>query len=212
MITKFKLFENVNNKLDSWLTAYKPDSDNNQDLINRIQSIMKLSNVEMIISDFEQLLFESSDNDKDCYYVYDTMLEDKVVIHIYEIKTNEYIEAFDLKYDEISNDDIIMLYSFLDERIEKNQIEYGILTFSENIYLYNFPEKEYEKIKPLIEISDWSYKDSTNDDFLDVLDDYYESYSFNDHNILNWKERIIKDFPKKYQEYLKKKEMKRFNI
>jgi len=212
MITTFKLFEGKNNQIQSWLRFYKPDSDDEiKDLISRINSIMKTSGEELTVTDFAQITFGSDSN---LYYVYDAMFENHVVVMVYVRETDEYIEAYNLKYEDIFDNDIKHLYKFLLERIENHQIYYGLILFADDVYSYTYPEKEYEKIKHLLINCDWYYKDENGEDFLEIINKEYSMQLFFciDEIIINWEEKIKKDFPEQYKKYIREKQAKKFKI
>ena len=160
MITQFKLFESNNKKeIVYWLKFYKPDSDNTKDLISRIKSILKTSNTEMTISDFDKFDIDSPDKDPDFLYNYNEMFENGVVIFMYDKNDQEFIDSYNLEYEDLSDSDIEILYNFLIERIEEKEIYYSLIMFANEVYGYteSYREREYLKVKPLFEILDCYY-------------------------------------------------------
>lgn len=69
--------------------------------------------------------------------------------------------------------------------------------------------KQYEMLDILIDAgADWNIEDSEGNDFLD----YFEQPLKRKYNIVGNKDKIIKKYPEKYQEYLIKKEAKKYNL
>jgi len=208
MITQFKLFEN-NSNISSWLSFYIPNQDKIKDLKSKIQSITKTSNDGIKIMDYEDIRLITDDNEDGYYYVYDSILENFVVIMIYETETDDYIESYNINYDEVPDNDMIKLYDLLIERIKNDEIDYGLVIFSETIYsligMKSIQEIRYNENKELLKNIDWIYNDF---DLLSNLTKHHEALETELGDIYDWSKRIIQDFPEEYKKYLKFKKSK----
>jgi hypothetical protein len=212
------IFENYNNDvlLRSWLSFYTPHNDEIKDLISRIKSIMKTSNDNLLISDFYDIRLTSKDKVVDYYYVYDTMYKDYIVVKVYETdeQTDDCVDTYNIIYENVSDNDIKKLYDILIKYIIDDEIYYGLMTFSEQLYSFSgmpaIQEKRYTENTELIENVDWIYKDF---DIIEYLSGNMRKLkdSFGD-NIYDWSKRIIEDFPEQYKRYLKIKKSRKFNL
>ena len=89
-------------------------------------------------------------------------------------------------------------------KIVKLLIEYGanpnIRSFNlETPLLLSFKKSYIHIIEYLLPITDWTIVNKKGYDIFDYMDD-------------NYKKKIIKEYPEKYEKYLREKEMKKFNI
>jgi len=78
-----------------------------------------------------------------------------------------------------------------------------------------FDDASYEMIKLFINDSDWSHENDKKEDFIDYMNNWSDRYMMTDEDAVYYnelKDIIIKDYPEKYQDYLRNKKAKEFNL
>jgi len=117
------------------------------------------------------------------------------------LDTNQF-NTSDLDNKEKYNGDTALIYAAKKQMVMSIRLllEYGA---NPNIQNYDgftalMSVKSYRSMRNLAEVSDWSIKSNLGYDVFDILP--------------NWSERLSKDYPEKYKEYVKKKTIKKFKI
>jgi len=135
------------------------------------------------------------------FVIYFTVSHSNFKILKIMLETNQF-NINDLNTRQKNNGDTALIEAAKKQKVKSINLllEYGA---DPNIQNYDgftalMSAKSYRTMRNLAEVSDWTIKTELGYDVFDILPD--------------WCERLSKDYPEKYHEYLKNKQLKKFKI